>query len=190
LTFKQNENIDLQTAVQDVYGTLENYLLEMSKDHAYGDGIILAMVPFVFHRNVVIYYCDRTISLCEPSEREPIRLGYVNKNHYVSVLRFDTNAVDQNEKVSSALATVKLFKQTENTEINQSDNLEVNQEKISKEQTGKVPLQKMAKTCSTRNSTVTLHPWISCQNDGYYCKICRDSEFHPRFIYTTMSNYD
>ena len=158
----------------------------MSKDHAYGDGIILAMVPFVFHRNVVIYYCDRTISLCESSEREPIRLGYVNQNHYVSVLRLETNTIDQNENVPSALVaplkTAKLFQQTENTELSQLDNLEVNQEKVSKEQTSKkqtskVQLQTLGKTCGTRNSTVTSHPWISCQNDGYYCTTCRDSEF-------------
>lgn len=72
---------------------LSVYLDEMEKDGAWGDGIVLSAAALLYGRPIVILSSDghmQSIDTAVPSaEAEPMRLGLVNGNHYVSIIKND-----------------------------------------------------------------------------------------------------
>ena len=86
------------TLLQDIVkcsgnNTVEAYLDEMSKEGIWGDGSILSAATLLYKRRIVIYYGQPTsistpcISLCDNfANMGIIRLGYVNNNHYTSLI--------------------------------------------------------------------------------------------------------
>ena len=88
-----------RSAVRDEYGTVENYVNRMKQDGVFGDGTLLAKVPFLYRRNVVIHYSDRAINMCDRNmfESEPLHVGFVNNNHYVSILKANRAPTPQSE---------------------------------------------------------------------------------------------
>ena len=86
------------TLLQDIvkcsgYDTVESYLDNMSKEGIWGDGSILSAAALLYKRQIVIYYGQPTsisipcTSLCDNfANMGIIRLGYVNNNHYTSLI--------------------------------------------------------------------------------------------------------
>lgn len=68
--------------------SFEKYLECMGKHGEYGDGIMLSAAIRLYNRPIVIITPDgqrQRVDMCDISSDEPIRLGFVNKCHYVSI---------------------------------------------------------------------------------------------------------
>ena len=69
-------------------GSFEKYLECMGKHGEYGDGIMLSAAVRLYNRPIVVITPDgqrQRVDMCDMSSAEPIRLGFVNKCHYVSI---------------------------------------------------------------------------------------------------------
>ena len=70
-------------------GGLSAYITRMEKDGEWGDGVAIITAAFAYERQIIIFHQNNTpILTCDEhmfANRDPIRLGYVNGNHYVSL---------------------------------------------------------------------------------------------------------
>ena len=98
---------------------LQVYISDMSNDGTWGDGIILSAAVNLYRRPIVIFTLEGeqlidASSLFESSS-DPIRLGLIYSNHYVSIVRrqalctesevtFDNEAHDQHQPASNVSA--------------------------------------------------------------------------------------
>ena len=74
---------------------LQKYLDRMKLDRNWGDGIVLSAAVMLYNRPIVVVSPDGAkehihvhvmhVDAANPSNAEPIRLGYVFNNHYVSI---------------------------------------------------------------------------------------------------------
>ena len=76
-------------------GGLERYLAEMRKDYVWGDGIMLEAATQVYNRSINVHYpSGHTVSIGCITDNVPFHVGYVNDNHYVSLMKLDQNAIN------------------------------------------------------------------------------------------------
>lgn len=75
--------------------SVDQYIADMSKDGVWGDGAVIMAASELYQRQVIVY----TDSTSEPIvlsenfvDSEPIRLGYIDGNHYVGILPLQTSA--------------------------------------------------------------------------------------------------
>ena len=70
-------------------GGIDKFRAEMSEEGTWGDGSMLAVASLLYNKQIVIYQENSSpINLRDEhtvSDLKPLRLGYVNKNHYVSL---------------------------------------------------------------------------------------------------------
>lgn len=175
-------DLDVKLAVQDEYGSVANYLSYMSKDGAYGDGTILATIPFAFQRNVIVYYCDRVISLCDDNlfKNSPIRLGYVNDDHYVSLL-YDKELQHERAPISP-LILMDVEVSCDKTGIANHDQDTFIDTDLHVNHSDELPLNTKLRTTSTK----MMHKWIITTEDGYYCRLGRESKVAVEGAWITL----
>ena len=103
---------------------LQVYISDMSSDGTWGDGIILSAAVNLYRRPIVIFtlkgeqLIDTPLSFESSSHsHDPIRLGLIYSNHYVSIVRrqalctesettFDNEAHDRHQPESNVTVAV------------------------------------------------------------------------------------
>ncbi|ESN92786.1 hypothetical protein HELRODRAFT_164900 [Helobdella robusta] len=106
---ESEENIKI---IFSEYGSLDNYLTMMSKDHNWGDGIIIEAAASYSKRpvNVIIKIGNQSF------DAKPINLGYTEinsgekKNHYVSL--FINESVQITEDTNENSSSIKISNET------------------------------------------------------------------------------
>jgi len=79
---------------------LQLYLEKQSKDGCWGDGIILAAAVRCYHHPILVVSDsghEQTIDTSLASTAEPLTVGYINNNHYVSLLKEDATVSPSSE---------------------------------------------------------------------------------------------
>jgi len=136
------------------------------------------MVPHVFCRNVKLHYCDRVVSLCDgnsfTSNSIPIRLGFVNDNHYVSILSSDKVTTNSEKSSESQSHPKKPAMRKQVPSKTQNDRCK---KQIKEHTPSHCKSTNMQNYVPTRSSTTDKYTWITSGADGYYCKLCIDSQF-------------
>jgi hypothetical protein len=69
---------------------LEVYLNKMAKHGEWGDGIMLSAAVRLYERPIIILTTDgqtQTVDTRDATSAEPIRLGLINNNHYLSICK-------------------------------------------------------------------------------------------------------
>lgn len=88
-------------------GDVEKFRAQMGEDGTWGDGVMLSIASLLYRRQIVVYHeKGQPIVLRDPHifiDPNPIRLGYVNNNHYIS-LKQKNAAQDQTSQVSATTA--------------------------------------------------------------------------------------
>lgn len=81
--------LDSGAMTEDV---LETYLNKMAKHGEWGDGIMLSAAVRLYQRPIIILTPEgqiQTVDTCDVSSAEPIRLGLINSNHYLSICKME-----------------------------------------------------------------------------------------------------
>jgi hypothetical protein len=71
---------------------LETYLNKMARHGEWGDGIMLSAAVRLYQRPIIILTPEgqiQTVDTCDASSAEPIRLGLINSNHYLSICKME-----------------------------------------------------------------------------------------------------
>jgi len=73
---------------------LEAYLNKMAKHGEWGDGIMLSAAVWLYQRPIIILTSEGRIQTVDTSDAtassaEPIRLGLINSNHYLSICKME-----------------------------------------------------------------------------------------------------
>lgn len=87
----------LDSAIEDHYGGLDNYVSYMSKDGSWGDGLILSVAAILYQKKIAIY-ADNMEHVMKPfhishlsestkdhDDPANLSLGFVDGNHYISL---------------------------------------------------------------------------------------------------------
>lgn len=87
------DGISLQDLLKDEDGCLEDYLEKMSRRGTWGDGVILSAASMLYKSPIIVYSADeeKTIHISKmdisiSTSKTIIRLGFINGNHYLSLL--------------------------------------------------------------------------------------------------------
>ena len=91
MLYFQVENL-ASAKLEDLYrnqGGIDRFRAKMSEEGTWGDGSMLAVASLLYNKQIVVYQEKSSpISLRDAqtfSDPNPIRLGYVNNNHYISL---------------------------------------------------------------------------------------------------------
>ena len=91
------------------------YLDGMEQDGTWGDGIMLSTAARLYRRPMTIISSDKNVKLIDtavpsasPEGSEPLRLGLVNNNHYVSIMK-DSESTPQDSTATAASLIVVIL---------------------------------------------------------------------------------
>jgi hypothetical protein len=73
-------------------GGLSQYLTDMRKQHIWGDGVMLETATQLYNHPIIVHYISgKVIYINNEIEELPIHVGYLNDNHYISIVPLITD---------------------------------------------------------------------------------------------------